>query len=105
MGTSYSYSQSGQPKKTTTLYSYTFSGELTANTIAQIEAALNQLTNVTEAKVKYKEEKQQGQLVVIVAEFPRKSEGDILFEPIELKKTIAQFGLVPKEIHSETVKP
>lgn len=103
LSTTHIYSQNNQAKKTTTLYTYTFSGEMNGSSITQMETALQQLTNVTEAKVKYKEEKQQGQLMVIVKELPRKSEGDILFEPIDLKKTIAEFGLMPKEIHSETL--
>src|SRR5690606_27102461 len=82
LSTTHIYSQNNQAKKTTTLYTYTFSGEMNASSITQMETALQQLTNVTEVKVKYKEEKQQGQLMVIVKELPRKSEGDILFEPI-----------------------
>ena|SRR5690554_1504450 len=89
----------------TTMYYYDFSGELPASTISQIEAEVNQLVNVSEAKIKYKEEKQLGQLVVIVKEKTRKSEGDILFQPTDLKKIISKHGLMPKEIKFETIKP
>lgn len=92
-------------QEVTTMYYYDFSGELSATTISQIETEVNQLVNVSEAKVKYKEEKQLGQLVVIVIEKPRKSEGDILFQPTDLKKIISQYGLMPKEIKFETIKP
>lgn len=92
-------------QEVTTMYYYDFSGELSATTISQIETEVNQLVNVSEAKVKYKEEKQLGQLIVIVKEKPRKSEGDILFQPTDLKKIISQHGLMPKEIKFETIKP
>ena len=92
-------------QEVTTMYYYDFSGELSTTTISQIETEVNQLVNVSEAKVKYKEEKQLGQLVVIVKEKPRKSEGDILFQPTDLKKIISQHGLMPKEIKFETIKP
>lgn len=92
-------------QEVTTMYYYDFSGALSATTIAQIETEVNQLVNVSETKVKYKEEKQLGQLVVIVKEKPRKSEGDILFQPTDLKKIISQHGLMPKEIRFETIKP
>ena len=92
-------------QEVTSMYYYDFSGELSATTIAQIETEVNQLVNVYEAKVKYKEEKQLGKLVVIVKERPRKSEGDILFQPTDLKKIISQHGLMPKEIKFETIKP
>ena len=89
----------------TTKYYYDFSGKLSTSTIDQIETEIRQLTHVTEAKVKYKEEKQLGQLVVIVKEKPRNSEGDVLFQPTDLKKIISQHGLMPKEIKFETIKP
>lgn len=92
-------------QEVTSMYYYDFSGELSATNISQIETEVNQLVNVYEAKVKYKEEKQLGQLVVIVKERPRKSEGDILFQPTDLKKIISQHGLMPKEIKFETIKP
>lgn len=92
-------------QEVTTMYYYDFSGELSATSISQIEAEVSQLINVSETKVKYKEEKQLGQLVVIVKEKPRKSEGDILFQPTDLKKIISQHGLMPKEIKFETINP
>ncbi len=92
-------------QEVTTMYYYDFSGELSATSISQIETEVSQLVNVSEAKVKYKEEKQLGQLVVIVKEKPRKSEGDILFQPTDLKKIISQHGLMPKEIKFETINP
>ncbi len=92
-------------QEVTTMYYYDFSGELSATTITQIETEVSQLINVFETKVKYKEEKQLGQLVVIVKEKPRKSEGDLLFQPTDLKKIISQHGLMPKEIRFETIKP
>jgi len=92
-------------QEVTTMYYYDFSGELSATSISEIETEVSQLVNVSETKVKYKEEKRLGQLVVIVKEKPRKSEGDILFQPTDLKKIISQHGLMPKEIKFETINP
>lgn len=92
-------------QEVTTMYYYDFSGDLSATTISQIETEVSQLVNVSEVKVKYKEEKKLGQLVVIVKEIPRKSEGDLLFQPTDLKKIISLHGLMPKEIKFEIIKP
>lgn len=92
-------------QEVTSMYYYDFSGELSATTIAQIETEVSQLIHVSEVKVKYKEENQLGQLVVIVKERPRKSEGDILFQPTDLKKIISKHGLMPNEIKVEAIKP
>lgn len=88
----------------TTIYYYNFSGELSSTTLSEIETEAKQLTNVDEVKVKYKEENKLGQLIVIVKEKNRSSEGDVLFQPTDLKKLLSKNNLNPTELKQEVIK-
>ncbi|MBW6482253.1 MAG: hypothetical protein K0B10_04245 [Vicingaceae bacterium] len=88
----------------TTIYYYSFSGELSSTTLSEIESEAKQLTNVDEVKVKYKEENKLGQLIVLVKEKNRNSEGDILFQPTDLKKLLSKNNLIPNELTLEILK-
>lgn len=89
------------PTLTKTMYSYTFSG---TNSTTNIEALTNEITNlkgVTTCKPILKPEQNTGQLIVIVEEYTRSSEGEDMFEPTDLKKIIIKNGLVPNELTTE----
>lgn len=88
----------------TTIYYYNFSGELSQTKLNQIEAEAKTLTNVDEVKIKYKEESELGQLIVIVKEKSRNSEGDNLFQPTDLKKLLSNNNLIPNELTLELLK-
>ncbi|PKP39614.1 MAG: hypothetical protein CVT98_01155 [Bacteroidetes bacterium HGW-Bacteroidetes-15] len=85
----------------TSIYYYSFSGELSTTTLSEIETEVKTLTNVDEVKVKYKEENKLGQLIVIVKEKSRSSEGDILFQPTDLKRILSKNGLNPNALNKE----
>lgn len=90
-----------QPKLIKTKYSYTFSG---VNSTSNIEGLTNEITNlkgVTTCKPILKLEQNTGQLIVIVEEYTRSSEGEDMFEPTDLKKIIIKNGLVPNELTTE----
>lgn len=84
-----------------TKYAYTFSGEASTSTIDNLTQEVSNLKGVTACKPVYKAEKNSGQLIVFVEEYSRTSEGDILFEPTDLKKIIIKNGLIPDELITE----
>jgi len=91
---SYAQTTNNQEVKTT-IYYYSFSGELSSSTLSEIETEAKQLTNVDEVKVKYKEENKLGQLIVIVKEKSRSSEGE---------KLLSKNNLSPNELNLEILK-
>ena len=88
---------------TKTKYAYTFSGEASISTIENLTQEVSNLKGVTACKPLYKAEKNSGQLIVFVEEYSRTSEGDVLFEPTDLKKIIIKNGLIPDELISEVL--
>jgi hypothetical protein len=92
------------PTLTKTMYSYTFSG---VNSTTNIESLTNEVSNlkgVTTCKPILKLEQNNGQLIVVVEEYTRSSEGEVLFEPTDLKKIIIKNGLIPNELITEELK-
>ena len=90
-----------QPKLIKTKYSYTFSG---VNSTSNIENLTNEVANlkgVAICKPVIKPEQNSGQLIVIVEEYSRTSEGQEMFEPTDLKKIIIKNGLTPNELTTE----
>lgn len=90
-----------KPTLTKTKYAYTFSGEASTSTIENLTQEVSNLKGVTACKPVYKADKISGQLIVFVEEYSRTSEGDILFEPTDLKKIIIKNGLIPDELITE----
>jgi len=84
-----------------TIYYYSFFAELDATSTDEIEKEVQLLTNVIAVKIKYKPENKTAQLIVIVQENRRNSEGDILFQPTDLKRIISTHGFIPNELTSE----
>ncbi|MBL4669587.1 MAG: hypothetical protein HRT73_02225 [Flavobacteriales bacterium] len=89
-------------KKIKTIYSYTFNAEMNTSSIYNMEEEVKALKNVTEVKIKYKAEKKNALLIVVVKEAKRIKESDVLFQPINLKKIISKNGFTPDELTTET---
>lgn len=87
---------------TKTMYSYSFTGLESTVDMDKVTKEIEALKGVTICKSVLKPETKVGQLVVIVEEYPRASEGQEMFEITDLKKIITQNGLVPNEL---TIEP
>lgn len=80
-----------------TMHYYTFEGQMNQSKIDELEQSLLKMQFVSEAKVKYKPEKNSGQIVLVVKEKTVTSEGDKLFSPTSIKQTMITNGLTPLE--------
>lgn len=85
------------PNEFFTMHYYTFEGAMDQNKIDALEQNLLNLQFVSQAKVKYKPEKNMGQIVLVVKEKTVTSEGDKVFSPTSVKQTILSNGLSPME--------
>lgn len=74
---------------------YTFDGNATQEKLDGLQQALVQLDFVTEAKIKYKFEKNAGQIIILTKEQTVVTENQKEFSPTIIKKTIINFGLMP----------
>lgn len=79
-------------------YQYIFSGTLLPETKSAIEQHLTRNNEVTEAKIKYKPEKEMGELIFIVSPQPNSGEAYQAFSLAEVKKLLQQYNLSPIEI-------
>lgn len=91
-----------KPTLTKTMYSYTFTGLESSMDVEKISQEIETLKGVTICKAVLKPETQVGQFVVVVEEYSRTTEGEVMFEITDLKKIIIQNGLVPNEL---TIEP
>ena len=100
----FTLSASSQTKAelTKTLYSYSFSGLEPTIDMDVVVKEIEGLKGVSVCKSVLKPETKVGQLIVIVEEYSRTSEGQEMFEITDLKKIITQNGLVPNEL---TIEP
>jgi hypothetical protein len=80
-----------------TMHYYTFSGTGAQDKLDEMEHSLSSLEMVSEAKVKFKSEKNMGQIVLVVKEKTVTSEGDKTFSPTSIKQTILKSGFTPME--------
>lgn len=80
-----------------TMHYYTFEGTLNQEKIEEFEKALLKIEFVSQAKVKYKSEKNMGQIVLVVKEKNITNEGDKSFSPTSIKQAILKNGLTPME--------
>lgn len=85
------------PNEFFTMHYYTFEGAASQDKLNELESALSLLDMVSEAKVKYKPEKNMGQILLKVKEKNITSEGDKSFSPTSIKQTIIKNGLMPME--------
>lgn len=82
------------------MHYYTFEGNLNQDKITEIEQLLSKIEFVEEAKIKYKAEKNMGQIVLVVKEKAVVNEGDKVFSPTSIKQVILKSGLVPGEYNT-----
>lgn len=80
-----------------TMHYYTFEGNINQEKIEEFEKVLSKIEFVSQAKVKYKLEKNMGQIVLVVKEKNITNEGDKSFSPTSIKQAILKNGLVPME--------
>ncbi len=80
-----------------TMHYYTFEGNMNQEKIDDFEKVLLKIDFVSQAKVKYKPEKNMGQIVLVVKEKNITKEGDKTFSPTSIKQAILKNGLSPME--------
>lgn len=85
------------PNEFFTMHYYTFEGNANEIKLNELEQTLLKIEFVSEAKVKYKIEKNMGQIVLVVKEKPMLHEGDKSFSPTSIKQAILRSGLSPME--------
>ena len=83
------------PKYTTTYYSFKIDEVSDQDKLNDCTEAVKQLKNVSEAKAKYKPESKKAEIVIVVTEKNRTSEGDDEFSLADVKKTIIRYGFAP----------
>ena len=79
-------------------FSYSFEGQLDSQQISNIESRCLNLDQIDQAKVKYKEEAQRGEIVINIRknENQRAESGD-QFKASSLKQLMIELGLSPIE--------
>ncbi len=85
------------PNEFFTMHYYTFEGNGAQDKLDAMEQSLSSLEMVSEAKVKFKSEKNMGQIVLVVKEKTITAEGDKSFSPTSIKQTILKSGFTPME--------
>lgn len=90
---SYFFAQQNSKK-----YQYIFSGTLLPETKTAIEQHLLRNNEVNEAKIKYKPEKEMGELIFIITPQPNSGEAYKAFSLTEVKKLLEQYNLSAIEI-------
>lgn len=91
------------PQITKTAYYYSFEGAKSLSDVEVLKDELFALKGVTEFKPIFKTEKNSAQIIVVVKEKKRTSEGETLFEITDLKKILIKHGYVPLELRTETL--
>jgi hypothetical protein len=92
-----------EAKKTRTAYYYTFQGAKSLEEVNQLKSPIYALKGVSEFKSEFKSDNNLAQIIVVVTEKTRVSEGDILFEITDLKHILEEKGYQPIELISETL--
>ncbi len=92
--------QSSNTKLIKTAYYYSFKTTSDVPDFNNMEQEIKALKNVTEVKIKFKPESKAGQLIVMTKERPRQSEGEVLFQPTDLKRIISSNGFIPNELET-----
>ena len=86
-----------KPNEFFTKHYYTFEGNGAQDELDAMELSLAKIEFVSEAKVKFKSEKNSGQIILIVKEKTVINEGDKTFSPTSIKQAILQYGFTPME--------
>jgi hypothetical protein len=85
------------PNEFFTIHYYTFEGTGAQDKLDDMEKVLSEINMVSEAKVKFKSEKNMGQIVLVVKEKTITAEGDKSFSPTSIKQAIIKSGFTPME--------
>lgn len=75
-----------------TVYYYKFEGAKSIDEVNLLKSDVMALKGVNEFKSEFKPESNFAQIVVVVTEYARKSEGDVLFQITDLKKILEKKG-------------
>ena len=86
---------------TKTIYYYKFEGAKSLDEVRLLGNAINALKGVTEFKSEFKPESGFAQIVVVVMEKTRTSEGEVLFQPTDLKKILEENGYLNLELETQ----
>ena len=79
-------------------FSYSFDGQLDQASINKLESDCVNITTISSAKVKYKEDAQKGEIILfLVVNENTRSELDDQFSPTDIKKILINSGLAPGE--------
>ncbi len=82
-------------KEKTTLYSFQIDNATSTEKLNTCATEALQVKGVTEAKIRHKPEKKVAELLLVVTEKERKSEGEEEFQLTEIKKIIIRNGFSP----------
>lgn len=96
----------GQEKKAENIqrtFYYSFSNVSSMEQVDNLKKDIETLKSVVKVKTEYKVEKAAGQVVVIVIEQTRTSEGQVFFSITDLKRLIIENDLTPNELKQENV--
>ena len=88
-------------KDTKTVYYYKFEGAKSLNEVNLLGNDISALKGVTKFKPEFKPESNLAQIIVVVKEKTRTSEGDVLFEITDLKNILTNRGYQNLELTSE----
>lgn len=77
-------------------YSYSFEGNLNQNTLNQIQKSGIQLNQVEEFKVRYKEDSNRGEILIVLdKQSTARAESDNQFNVVDVKAILLNHGLSP----------
>ena len=82
-------------------YYYSFSNVSSIDQVENLKEDIEELKSVVKVKTEYKVEKGAGQVVVVVLEKTRTSEGQVFFSITDLKRLIVSNDLIPNELKQE----
>ena len=78
--------------------SYSFEGKLDFSQLTNLEKECLSLDQIAQAKVKYKEDSQKGEIIIILSELKnQRAESDGQFKAASLKQLMIKNGLNPLE--------
>lgn len=86
---------------TKTVYYYKFEGAKSLDEVSLLSKDVYALKGVTEFKSEFKSESGFAQIVVVVTEKTRTSEGEELFQPTDLKRILETKGYQNLELETE----
>lgn len=82
-------------------YSYSFSGDFSSEQIELLESKVSKVNHVTAAKVKYKSDRNAGEILITVEPVTKESqERDDVFSPADVKSILLDLGLNPISFRS-----